>query len=62
MPIEIKELVIRANVDRKVFGNDNPFTEEEKRDFKRDVLAYCLKNLENKQSVGQIKTGNSINR
>jgi|AntRauTorckE5430_2_1112549.scaffolds.fasta_scaffold05129_2 hypothetical protein len=62
MPIEIKELVIRANVDRKVFGGDHTFTEKEKIELKRDILAYCLKNLETKQSIGQKKTLNSINR
>jgi hypothetical protein len=62
MPIEIKELVIRANVDRKVFGNESKFTEEEKRDLKREVLAYCLSKLDTKQGVVQTKMGNSIDR
>ncbi len=59
MAIEIRELVIRASVERKIVpAGSSSLTDDEKRRLKAEVLAHCLKEL----NRNTISTNNTINR
>ncbi|MFT5832885.1 MAG: hypothetical protein ACI97N_000507 [Cognaticolwellia sp.] len=62
MPIEIKELVIRANIDRQIGQKKTGFSEEDKLELKKEVLAYCLNKLRTKENRDVYNHTNSINR
>lgn len=60
MPIEIRELVIRASVDkRKQVGEKVNFSDKDKERLKKEILAYCLQNI---QKPIDKKLNNPINR
>lgn len=60
MPIEIRELVIRASVDkRKQVGEKVEFSDKEKEKLKKEILNYCLRNI---QKPIDKKLNNPINR
>ena len=62
MPIEIRELVIRANIDRQIGQKKTGFSEEDKLELKKEVLAYCLNKLRTKENRDVYNHTNSINR
>ncbi len=46
MPIEIRELVIRATIDRKKNSSEATiFSESDKKKLKQEVLAFCIQEL-----------------
>lgn len=60
MAIEIKELVIRATIDKKMSSDrDGTLSVVEKQKLKKEILAYCLNHI---QSPINKKTNNPINR
>jgi hypothetical protein len=60
MPIEIRELVIRASIDKKKQVNQKvDFSEKEKEKLKKEILSYCLQNIERPIEK---KINNPINR
>jgi hypothetical protein len=60
MPIEIRELVIRASIDKKKQVNQKvDFNEKEKEKLKKEILSYCLQNIERPIEK---KINNPINR
>lgn len=46
MPIEIRELVIRANVDTIVTASQNIMSESDKIRFKQEIMDACLDKVE----------------
>ena len=60
MPIEIRELVIRATIDKKKSSDGNYVLNQiENEKLKREILAYCIHNI---QKPIDKKLNNLINR
>lgn len=60
MPIEIRELVIRATIDKKMSSDkEGTLSFAEKQKLKKEILAYCINNI---QTPINKKISNPINR
>lgn len=60
MPIEIRELVIKATIDKKISSEkEGTLSVTEKQKLKKEILAYCLGHI---QAPINKKINNPINR
>lgn len=57
MPLEIREVVIKAQLERKGSKTDRPLTEQVKKQdlkaLKEEILAYCLEKIDEQREKRQ---------